>query len=712
VKAFVPPGHFNDDSVVGQRVIGVVLDRDCQQSVIDVSLKQHLVTLFSQTAKLKKQPSTSDTSHQVLSRGSLVDVCVELIKPDYMILSLLDSSPTLAVAPTKAHVNDVASLLPASKRYAVGDTMKATVEIVPDRISQTIASLPAVSFLPVVVSVPQELADMKIGTTVTAKITSIKDFQLNVNIKEGCQGRIHITEMQDNIQPGDKPFDGYHPGQELQAVILGFRDSKSHKYLPISHQNFKRTIVELSLRQRLGLFCCLTSLCIQVIDSWHSLSDAKSRDLSEVLSPKRYLKQLKEGDSVTGFVQEVDKHALTVVLTPAVRGSVAAVHLSKDIVVVKKVRKHFSPGQCLTLTVLETHISKAFAELSLIGSLEELRQLSEVGGVGVGRVVKQVASQGLHVQLPGRKLGLVALTDVSDDYRKVSLSDFHENSFVKYAVLEISSNGHIDLSLRPSCVLSAESVNKSEIPEVTDRQIKSLKDISEGDVVRGFVVSVAQRAGVFIRLGRKLTARAKIAMLFDGYFKNWDKHFQIGQVVRTKVLSVDKESGQVDVSLRLSDVDPAAAAKHRKERSLKRKRRNSESERSNSKKKPKISSGEDSGNETGHEMDVIFEMKKSNAWSSSEEESENEGDWSSEETEVVEVGRFPTDNLDKPKLKLSRKFDWNEQSTVAMAPESQVTESSDEEQEEANEPSRKKTKRQKRAKKKEDEAKIYQVQCL
>ena len=66
-------------------------------------------------------------------------------------------------------------------------------------------------------------------------------------------------------------------------------------------------------------------------------------------------------------------------------------------------------------------------------------------------------------------------------------------------MLEISGNGHIDLSLRPSRVLSAESVDKSEIPDVTNREIKSMKDISEGDVVRGFVVSVAQRAGVFIR---------------------------------------------------------------------------------------------------------------------------------------------------------------------------------------------------------------------
>lgn len=66
-------------------------------------------------------------------------------------------------------------------------------------------------------------------------------------------------------------------------------------------------------------------------------------------------------------------------------------------------------------------------------------------------------------------------------------------------MLEVSDDGHIDLSLRPSRVLSAEGVDKSEMPDVTDKEIQSVEDISEGDVVRGFVVSVAQRAGVFVR---------------------------------------------------------------------------------------------------------------------------------------------------------------------------------------------------------------------
>ena len=58
---------------------------------------------------------------------------------------------------------------------------------------------------------------------------------------------------------------------------------------------------------------------------------------------------------------------------------------------------------------------------------------------------------------------------------------------------------HIDLSLRQSHVQSAEGVDPSKLPEVTDREIQSLEDITEGDIIRGFVVSVAQRGGVFIR---------------------------------------------------------------------------------------------------------------------------------------------------------------------------------------------------------------------
>lgn len=61
--------------------------------------------------------------------------------------------------------------------------------------------------------------------------------------------------------------------------------------------------------------------------------------------------------------------------------------------------------------------------------------MTEVGSVGIGRVVKQVVSKGLHVQLPGRRLGLVALTDIGDDYRNISLTNFHENVIVRYGIL-------------------------------------------------------------------------------------------------------------------------------------------------------------------------------------------------------------------------------------------------------------------------------------
>ncbi|XP_062503604.1 protein RRP5 homolog isoform X2 [Corticium candelabrum] len=685
VKTFVPPGHYDDNLKVKEWVTGVVLDRDCQRRVVDVSLKHGLVSVFGQA---------STTQESDLFEGGLVDVCIELIKPDYIILSLQGSSSRLLIAPTKAHVNDVLSLLPASQRYSVGDTLKATVEQIPDLASQGIASLPVVSLHPVLMSTAQGANDLKIETIVNAKILSIKDIQMNMEVMQGCHGRVHITEMQDSVQPGDKPFLGYCVSQVVKAVVIGFRNSKSYKYLPISHHNSKHTVVELSLKpSRINT----------------ALSEQRNGEKCNMLSPKTYLKDLTEGDAVTGFVYEIDKVGLTVALTPTVRGSVAAVHTSREISVAKKLRRHFCPGQCLSFSVLETMISKKFVELSLIGSLEEIKHLTEVGSVGIGRVVKHIASKGLHVQLPGRKLGLVALTDIGDDYRLISITTIQENALVRYVVLNVNLD-HIDLSLRQSHVQSAEGVDPSKLPEVTDREIQSLEDITEGDIIRGFVVSVAQRGGVFIRYSRHLTARAKITNLFDGYFKNWDTHFQIGQVVKMKVLSIDEQSGQVDVSLRLSDVDPVAAAKHRKERALKRKRKLSDTDVLVRKKKPKLSGYGDSGNETGDdEMSKI--MSHHAVVMASEKESEDEGDWSSDnDTDVVKSEHGLSFASDKPRLKLSSEFDWSEKSSTTATPLSKAMESSDEEVEEVQETGRKKTKRQKRADKRQDEKKVYQTE--
>lgn len=70
---------FEDNLEVGEGVTGVVLDIDCQRIVIDISLKQDLVSCFDQTSRTQKHNYTSSTdlSHQVIC--SCLDLFVHLV---------------------------------------------------------------------------------------------------------------------------------------------------------------------------------------------------------------------------------------------------------------------------------------------------------------------------------------------------------------------------------------------------------------------------------------------------------------------------------------------------------------------------------------------------------------------------------------------------------------------------------------------------------
>lgn len=180
-------------------------------------------------------------------------------------------------------------------------------------------------------------------------------------------------------------------------------------------------------------------------------------------------------------------------------------------------------------------------------------------------VAKVVGStpQGLLVQI-GRSLrGRAAWTDVADDY-DAPRPGMGEGVHAVVVALD-ADHRRIDLSLRPS-VVDASSSGKPRDP-----LIEAASDVKIGQRVRGFVSNIAD-AGLFVLLGRGVTARVQIRDLFDEFVKDWKPRFSIGQVVEGTVTScvrvcpclsltapsVDVAKGQVSMRLR-SGVDAKAA---------------------------------------------------------------------------------------------------------------------------------------------------------
>lgn len=166
----------------------------------------------------------------------------------------------------------------------------------------------------------------------------------------------------------------------------------------------------------------------------------------------------------------------------------------------------------------------------------------EVGALYPGRVTSRLSSGVVLVQLAGSRnaslRGRVALTELSDDYSLVSEKGealFPVGTNVQAVVLaKDDEQRRLDLSLRASRVLSAQDKPLSAPP--ADAPITSVDDLKPGSKVRGFVKNVAN-AGVFVELGRDITARVLIKELFDEYVKDWKPRFKVGHFVEGKILS-------------------------------------------------------------------------------------------------------------------------------------------------------------------------------
>ena len=90
--------------------------------------------------------------------------------------------------------------------------------------------------------------------------------------------------------------------------------------------------------------------------------------------------------------------------------------------------------------------------------------------------------------------------------------------------------------------------------KVTDREITSVSQVAVGDVLRGFVKNVADK-GLFVGLGGDVTAMIKISDLSDRFLKEWKDSFQVDQLVKGRVTSVDETLGQIQMSLKASVVE-------------------------------------------------------------------------------------------------------------------------------------------------------------
>lgn len=370
----------------------------------------------------------------------------------------------------------------------------------------------------------KSIHDIALGRLTKARIKSVKETQMNVELAEGVRGRVDVSEVfdsWDDIQDRKHPLKMFSKGVTLPVCILGIHDSRNHRFLPITNRG-KAPVFELTAKP----------------------SSQKSPDI-DVLT----LDKVEVGSTRLVFINNISGHYVWVSLSPNVRGRISVMDLPDaspfdDLVV------NFPIGSALRARV--TNVDLVNNRLDLSAKMEnanpsKLEEISK-GMILPGRVTKVTEHQ-ILVQLSENISGPVNLVDMTDNYSQADPTKYQKNQIIRVCVNHIDyANKRITMSTRPSRVLS------SSLP-VEDQEVDSISQLKIDDILRGFVKNIAD-SGLFVSIGSTITAFIRVGDLSDGYLKDWKSQFEINQLIKGKVIAIDANLKHVHLSLKQSHLDP------------------------------------------------------------------------------------------------------------------------------------------------------------
>lgn len=367
--------------------------------------------------------------------------------------------------------------------------------------------------------------DFTLGKLTKAKIVSVKDTQLNVQLADAVQGRIDVSEVFDKweqVKDRKHPLKIYNKGQVLPVRILGMHDSRNHRFLPITHRG-KAPVFEMTAKP----------------------SNLISTEL-DILS----IDKLQVGSSWLAYVNNVAVDCLWVNLSPNVRGRIRAMDVSDDVSLLKDLPTNFPIGSVLRARLQKVDIENNRLDLSARseGSSNPvtLQDLSK-GIILPGRITK-VTERQIMIQLSDSLSAPINLVDLADDYSKADPTAYQKNQTIRVCVKDVDiPNKRIMLSARPSKVLS------STLP-VKDPDVTSISQLKVNDVRRGFIKNVAEN-GIFVSLASNVTALVRVSDLSDAFLKDWKSGFEVDQLVEGKIIVADETLNHLQMSLRKSHLD-------------------------------------------------------------------------------------------------------------------------------------------------------------
>lgn len=485
----------------GCKLTAVVLHVDLSKSEVHVSLLPKL------TAATRKK----------LEKDSKLTATIQYTDKDFAVVSLGDSGH-LTIIPTRTHINDILN----SKKFHVGSCLNVTVE---EPSSEELGGLPLVECQKQNATretQKQEQSKSKstgLGEVMTVTVKKVKPMDVVVILPSGTTGSIHVSQIEEKPAVGSFPTSSLKVGSKVEARVIGALTVHGHKFLPISHPDFKVSLPELTL---------LPS----------KLNDADKKAIDKL--------SYKPGDEVICFASKFDKESqcLEVHVKPNVMGTVELLAMINKPSQANHPQTLFKLGQTISAKVVGLGTSKPF-RLSL--SLTGMYKL-EQGVITMAKVRKIVPHMGLFLQLPFGNSGLASVTDLSDEFTDNPLESYKLGQLVRCCVIG-EENENFNISLRPSRLYKDHNKN------LTDPDIQSISDIKEGQIIRGYLMSVTD-LGIFVRLSRTISGRVlfqNATKYFVNNQKTFSEHISSNALLTAKVLSVNSKNEHVSLSLLSKD---------------------------------------------------------------------------------------------------------------------------------------------------------------
>ncbi|GFP79860.1 protein rrp5 homolog [Phtheirospermum japonicum] len=519
-------GTFVESNSVIQ---AAVLDVSKIERLVDLSLKPEFINRAKEERSSSKahKKKRKREAHKDLELNQIVNAIVEIVKENYLVLSLPAYNCTIAYA----SLSDYNTQKLPTKQFTHGQSVSATVMALP-----TPATGGRLLLLLKSVSDGMETSSSKrakkrssydVGSLVQAEITEIKPLEVRVKFGSGSLGRVHVTEATDDNST-ESPFSDYRIGQTLTARIV----SNGRK-----SENVK------------GSYGCELSIKPSLLKG--------SGEIDELISEEF---NYSYGQRVSGFVYKTDSEWAWLAVSRDVRAQLYILDSSCEPPELEEFQKRFSVGKALSGYVTCVNKEKKLLRVVLhkpadgLGDLRENDSNQELmchlaeGCVVGGRISKILPGVGgLLVQIDQHHYGKVHYTELTD-WLPDPLAGYHIGQFVKCKVLEISraikGRIHVDLSLRLT-------PHTSHAMHTSTQHVYMITDFHPNMVVQGYVKNISSK-GCFIMLSRKIDAKILLSNLSDNFVKNPENEFPVGKLVSGRVLSVEPLSKRIEVTLQTS----------------------------------------------------------------------------------------------------------------------------------------------------------------